>query len=263
MNKKFIFFSFLAISTVLFFNCSGQPVAKQQSVNKGSKNPYHVMRIEQLHPIAEGSTIGVISGSNNDSLSLFIGAALESRGLVARGVNIYNIIPAMQIDTISPDEEYTFINNLIDDARVIITQTSNKKTGGEIVISNLDVNVLIDKLFETDDVATEKQRTEHYLVLLESLIKVVRSLNVDYILVVHNTGLNYALKMYDTSNLDIVFTNLIFADINEWRRIIPSPQQNERISYSYAANDEPAYYFELSYCEFIMSKLEVGIADSN
>jgi len=227
------------------------------AVDLDYSDPFHVMRTNQLKDLPAGSKIGIISAADSGSFGLFMGAALEDKGLVVREMNLYSLLPPGQQYLTDPKNKFTFIDTLVKDT-IDVVNLSTVTEDGEVVRS-IDLDALMNKMLPMDDLVTEKQRVEHYLELVSSLKKMVESLNVDYILVGGSPyqGLSYSVKIYDTKTLDLVFSNLIVADETEWRRVVNAPAKSEMISYDFEDENEPMPFWELSYCEMVASKLSV------
>lgn len=224
----------------------------------GSADPFHVIRTEQLAGIPAGSTVGLVSGTGPSAFSIFMGAALESKGLVVREMNYYNLLPPQAQYLTDPQNEFTFMNTLVEETISVIKATGEAQ-GEEAAVSNIDLDALLAEMYEMDDLVIEKQRTDHYLALVGSLKALIESTNVDYILVAGApyTGLSYATKIYSTETLNLVFSNITIADEIEWRRVIPAPATGDLISYNFTNEEEPYAYWDLSYCEFLATKIEV------
>ena len=227
------------------------------AIELDESDPFHVMRTNQLRDLPAGSKIGIISAVESGSFGIFMGAALEEKGLVVREMNLYSLLPPGQQYLTDPKNKFTFVDTLVKDTIDVINLSSVSENGEEV--RNIDLDALINKMFPMDDLVTEKQRVDHYLELVGSLKKMVDSLNVDYIMVGGSpyTGLSYSVKIYDTKTLDLVFSNILVADETEWRRVVTAPAKSELLSYEFEEENEPMPFWELSYCEMVASKLNV------
>jgi len=240
------------------------PQAKYQRVSgqgqiepRTGSDPFHVIRTEQLAPLPKGATVGIVSAAGPGTFGLFLGSALESKGLVVREMNLYALLPPGQQSLTDPQSRFTFMDTLVQETIKVISETGVAKA--EDTTGNIDLDALLNRVVAVDDLTVEKQRITHYLELVASLKSMISALNVDYILVggAPYTGLCYSVRIYDTKSLNVVFSNLVAADPTEWRKVIPVPQKDDRISYQYADTKEPVAYWELSYSEFVAGKLKI------
>ncbi len=122
------------------------------------------------------------------------------------------------------------------------------------------IEYLVEKLYDNDNILVESMRINHFLTLIDDLKNLITSMDVDYILIVNSAyiELSFTTKIYNSSNYDLVFSNLFVGTFSEWRKVIGSPQANKDLSYEFPAEEEPTPYCELSYCEFIASVLEIN-----
>ena len=95
---------------------------------------------------------------------------------------------------------------------------------------------------------------------MEDIKALIKSLNVDYILVSGPAylELSFSTKIYDSGNYNLIFNNLFVGSLPEWRKVIGSPKTNESLSYEFANESEPTPFWELTYSEYIASILEIS-----
>lgn len=258
MNKSLLL---IVVPVILALTGCVTTTSNHQVSAANGTEPFHIIRSEQLAPIPEGATIGILGSGS--PLGLFTGAALDTKGLVVRELDLYTLLPGVKIETINPQEQYTFLNTLVEETFKIAKAAAENEPaedGGDGALAdNLDLDVIVDRLFATDDIVAEEQRANHYLSLVQSLRRMVADLNVDYILVsgAPYTGLCYSTRIYDTQTLDVVFRDFIVANEEEWRKVVPAPKMENGISFDFANEKEPVPYWDFSYAEFMVSKLEL------
>lgn len=255
--KRFLFAAAVVLAVVLA-SCSTGPAGPTSAAN--GSDPYHVIRTEQLRTIPAGSVVGIIGGPTPTPLSMFVGAALDSRDLVVRELSLYTLLPPGSIGEIDPSAEYTFLNTLVEETFQVAHAEAERGEGEDgVQADSLNLDPIVDRLFAVDDLVAEQQRVDHFLQLTEGLRRMVDQQNVEYIVVVGApyTGLSYSTRIYDTRNLDVVFRDMIVSDVIDWRRMVPAPSKDSRISYNFTAEEEPVPYWDLSYAEFMASKLDI------
>ncbi|MDC7124634.1 MAG: hypothetical protein PQJ46_03650 [Spirochaetales bacterium] len=241
------------------FQSKPSRVAATKSLDPASDGkPFHVIRTIQQAPIPKGATVGIVA-STPGAFSIFMSSALESKGLTVRETNLYSFLPPAQQQLIDPQGRYTFMDDLANETVNIVKQKGDASLPtAESSTTNLDVDALIEKVSDSDDLLIEKQRANHYLSLLDEMKAVIKSLNVDYLLVsgAPYTGLSYSVKIYDTKNFNVVFSNVVVADPVDWREEIGSPEKSKELSFNFETEGEPSPYWDLSYCEYIAGKIE-------
>lgn len=249
-----------SLSTGTHLKPNKMNVSSQPSAEPGSGS-FHLTRIQQAKLFKKGDTIGVISGGDFSQLGFYMASALNSREFTVRELDIHSILPSEKQMKITPQYLYNFQDILVREI-VNITKTTGAvgtETNDIKIPGNLDIDNLINKLYDIDDITVTQQRLEHYLSLEGKVRELINTLNVDYILVTGSPykELSYSTVIYDARTLDIVYQNLIVADIEEWRRTVPTPG-SEGISINFDSNQEPHAYLDLSYAEYAVSKIEMA-----
>jgi hypothetical protein len=243
-----------ATSAAAPFASSNSPAKRDYSApltSSGVSADAHIMRSEQLRSIPAGSQVGVIAG-NSAGLSLFVEADLEAKGLTVRQIDIYDMLSPREQSLTDPAGEYTYINNLIS------ALAKDSKADKDSLVAS------VDKLLPADTLDMENQLVTRYLELYSNLKKMVAALNVDYLVVVGPAfkELSYAMKIYDTSKFDLVYTCLFVGDVKEWRSVIGNPQKTANLSYIYKSGSEPAAFWELAFSKFAVDRIKVGGASA-
>lgn len=232
-------------------------VAGGKLSSANASGEFHVTRTEQLSKIPAGSTVGIISGSG--SLGLFLAADLESAGFVVKELNLYSLLTPQQQAMTDPGSDFTFLNYLAADASTALSKVTNMSWENTAATDTDPVNLqyVIDKLYAVDSLQVESQRVSHYLTLVENLKDMIKSLNVDYIIVVGPVyqELSFAMKIYETSSANLIFTNIFVGDLMQWRSVISAPQKDENTSYRFDDKKEPMPYWELVYSRFVVEKI--------
>ncbi len=250
-------------STPSFMPAAKTASARNYSVAVNSANgngEFHVLRSNQLKSIPKGSTIGVLSGGSG-AFSVFMSAALEDKGLVVRAIDLYALLTPMQKSQTDPKADYTFVNNLVANSAEIMRLLAVTNEGEEQLGDKAaTIEYLVDKLYTNDSIVVESQRINHFLTLVEDLKKLIVSLNVDYMLLAGPAyiDLSFATQIYNAKTYDLTFSNLFVGSLEEWRKVIARPAANEKLSYEFPEKKEPTPYWELSYCQYIASILEVN-----
>ena len=269
--KKITLLAALVTAVLLSVSCtstggiipvsSGSGRVQSQAVMDASPStqPYHVIRSSQLSPIPAGSVVGIVSTTGPDALSIFMTAALEAKGLKVREMNLYSLLPPNLQGMTDPAGRYTFTDSLVRETVNIIKTTASADAEEEDTEGTVDLDALIDRMFTADDLVTEKQRIDHYLNLRSGLVSMIDSLNVEYILVAGSPydGLSYALKIYDAETLDLVYSNIVISNEEEWRKVIPVPQKGDHLSYNFEEEKEPYAFWDLSYAEYTAAGIEI------
>jgi hypothetical protein len=234
-----------------------EPPALLTAAGIGSQG--HIMRIQQLRDIPRGATVGILSGGA--SLSGFLEMDLESKGLVVRQIDVYSMLSARQKTMIDPAGDFVYINSVIDNLPALIKESSTAATGKEGILGE---KLLNEKLLTQDSIAVELQLAEHYLDLVATLRDLIKSLNVEYLIVAGPayTELSYAAKIYDSLKFDLIYTCLFIGAPSDWRNMVGNPQKdqipNGKASWSFEAGKEPAAYWEMSFSSFAAKNLIVG-----
>ncbi len=246
----------ILLGALLSLGCVSAPAknsAPQAPKELAPSGEYFILRSEQLRALVKGASIGIISGSASETTSIFMTAALEARGITVREINLYSMIPGMQLTMIGSGNDFTYVNQLAKDANTILLERAKLAEA-----KDFNMDTLIDKVLKTDNIVSETMRTDHYLTLLASLAKTIDSLNVGYIMVVGGGPQNFRTVIYDVKNYDVVYSNFISASLEAWRDKIPKPALSEhKLSYQYEPKKEPGMFFTMSYCEYIVSKMTI------
>jgi hypothetical protein len=232
------------------FTPSSAPTKRDFSApleSSGGGNDFHIMRSEQLRNIPTGSSIGVIS-TGSAGLPLFVEADFEAKGLTVRQIDIYNLMSPREKSLTDPADDFAYINDLIG----VIAK--NERPDKENVAAS------VDKLLPADKLDLENQLVDHYLGLYQNLKKMVASLNVDYLVIVGPVykELSYAMRIYDATKLDLVYTCLFVGAVSEWRTVIGTPQKTMNLSYYYKSGSEPTAYWELAFSKFAIDRIKIG-----
>ena len=230
-------------------NVNLKSVSKRHTVDVMTKTAsgsraFHIMRSEQLREIPKGASIGVLSSSGG-TLSLFLEADLESKGLLVRQIDISNLLSAHQKEMTDPAADFAFATNL-----VASLQSTNKDAAV----------ALSDKLLAVDDLTIEKQLSDHYLDLYQNVRRMVDSFNVDYLVIVGQPyqEKSYAFRIYDSKKLDLIFSNLFVGDDSEWRSVVGKPKNSDNLSSRFDEKEEPKAYWEMAYSKFVTEKIKIG-----
>lgn len=221
-----------------------------------SSDPFYINRYVQTETIPAGSSIALIGGGGSGTS--FLAAALLEKGLRVREVNLYNLIPMSDLQMTIPNTRFDYQTSLVADAsKVVSADAADAAT--ESPTTDIDINALIDRLYSVSDLTVEAQRIDQYISLKAELKSLLESLDVSYIMVVGSSysEFDYTVSIYRASNLDLIFTHTIVADIEQWRRVVGEPSQSDNISYSFDDESEPVPFFELAYSQFLAGILEV------
>jgi hypothetical protein len=232
------------------FISSANPTKRDISApleSSGGGSDFHIMRSEQLRNIPNGSSVGVIS-TGSAGLPLFVETDLEAKGLTVRQIDIYNLMSSREKSLTDPAEDLAYINNLIG------AIAKSEKTDKDNIAAS------VDKLLPADKLDLESQLVDHYLGLYQNLKKTIAALNVDYLVVVGPayTELSYAMRIYDATKLDLIYTCLFVGDVKEWRTVIGTPQKTMNLSYYYKSGSEPVAYWELAFSKFAIDRIKFG-----
>jgi hypothetical protein len=267
MNKKTLLFGL--VLAVLFSSCMSVPTLSAPyqdprltaSAGLGdaavSSDSFHISRYFQSEAIPAGSSVGIISASG--SLGTFLALSLEEKGLNVRNFDLYSLLPYGDIALTNPGTRFMYSDELSGDASEVVRTAAKDPSAEATESTEVDVDALIERLYNLDDLVLEAQRVDHYLALKGKLRQMIASMNLNYIIVVGSaySEYDYQLSIYNATNFDLVFSHIIIADLEEWREVIGKPGQNENLSYKYADEREPLPFFELAYAEFVAGILEV------
>lgn len=238
-----------------------EPPALLTAAGIGSQG--HIMRIQQLRDIPKGASIGILGGGA--SLGGFLEMDLESKGLVARQIDIYAQLSARQKTMIDPAGDFVYINSIINNLPALIKESSTAAAGKEGVLGE---KLLNEKLLSQDSIAIELQLADHYLDLITTLRELIKSMNVDYLVVAGPayTELSYSARIYDSLKFDLVYSCLFVGAPSDWRNMVGNPQKdqipNGKASWSFEAGKEPAAYWAMSFSSFAAKNLIVGASTS-
>jgi len=219
----------------------------------------HIMRIQQLRDIPKGATIGILGGGA--SLGGFLEMDLESKGLVARQIDVYAQLSARQKTMIDPAGDFVYFNSIIENLPTIIKESSTAATGKDGILGE---KLLNEKLLNQDSIAIELQLADHYLDLVTTLRELIKSLNVDYLVVAGPAyaELSYMARIYDSLKFDLVYSCLFVGAPSDWRNMVGNPQKdqipNGKASWSFEAGKEPAAYWAMSFSSFAAKNLVIG-----
>jgi len=218
---------------------------------------FHINRFYQSEALPKGATVGIIN--TGADRSVFLAAALEEAGLNVREYDIYSLLNGADVERINPRDRFVYKAELADDASTVVVKAAEDAAADGAGSTDINVDNLIEKLFDLDDILIEEQRLDHYLKLKANLRKLLDSMSLDYILI---TGSRYQEHHYETfiykaSNLNVVFSHFFIANTEEWRDIMAKPVEKENLSYNYTAEKEPAPYFDLVYAEYMTGLLVI------
>ncbi|MGL1891565.1 MAG: hypothetical protein OCD02_08060 [Spirochaetaceae bacterium] len=226
-------------------SCVTAPVTVKAAADT---NGFYINRFFQKETIPIGSTVGIInSGVNN---TFFISAALQEKGLNVRQLDLYSMIDKDSLSKVNVDKKDTSI----------VKKITSQNKGPEDSSSSMDVDTLITSLYEVDDLVIENQRAKHYSELKETLKELIKNMGVDYIIVTEKRYVehHYETSIYKTSNMNLIFSHFIVADVKQWRDYVTQPMQNENLSYKFNDDSEPLPFYDLTYAEFMANLLEIA-----
>ncbi|MBN2628459.1 MAG: hypothetical protein JXA95_17465 [Spirochaetales bacterium] len=191
--------------------------------------------------------------------SAFLAAALQEAGLNVREFDFYSLLSSADQERIDSRSRFVYKQDLSKDASAVVQKAAEDAAAEGAGSTDVDVDALIDRLYNLDDILIEEQRLDHYLSLKANLRKLLDSMALDYIVI---TGSRYQEHHYETyiykvSNLDVVFSHYFIANTDEWRDIMAKPTEKENLSYNYSPEKEPSAYFDLSYAEYMTGLLEI------
>ena len=254
MNKKFHMVALAALfMTSLFSGC----MTTSSSKAAGGADDFHINRFYQNETIPAGSVIGILN-TGPDS-SAFLSSALQEAGLQVRQYDLYSLIAATDLARTSPDKRFVYRQDLSEDASTVVVKAAEDAAAEGAGSTDINVDALIDRLIDLDDITVEEQRINHYLALKARLRELLDSMSLDYIIVVNGRYVehNYITSIYKTSNLDLIFSHYLVANTEEWRTLMTKPVEKENLSYAFANEQEPTPFYDLVYAEYLANILDI------